>query len=404
MSLQILEIRKFPDETERSNPFRYLGFGLITLGILAFSLILHDQEGYGKDYSFSILAGGVLGFLMQRSRFCFFCNFKDFVLRKEAGGILGILSALTVSTIGYSVVFGAWIPSPESGYLPPNAFISPVHIHLILGGLIFGFGMSLSGSCISGHLYRVGEGSLGSWFALLGSVIGFIIGFATWNFFYLQWVSEAPVIWIPKHYGYGISLSLSLLVFFLSALWVSRKGNRIEGKYAPEFPKNILEGRWPGWIGGIGVGIVSFLYYLRVRPVGVTSELGRLSREFGNSLALVPKRLEGLDAIAGCATSSGGSQLLTINAVFVISLILGSFASAIGAGQFRFEIGDAPFVKILFSLFGGIFLGFGAMIAVGCTFGTFFSGISAQSLSGFVFAAGLIPGILAGLALLRIKI
>ncbi|WP_156844496.1 YeeE/YedE family protein [Leptospira wolffii] len=391
-------------QEERKKRLGYYGFGLIAFSILSFSYLLHIREGYGKDYSFSALTGGALGFIMQRSRFCFFCNFKDFILRKETEGILSILSALTVSTIGYGAIFGAWIPSPETGYLPPNAFISPVHIHLLLGGFAFGLGMSFSGSCISGHLYRIGEGSLGSWFALLGSGIGFILGFLSWNFFYLEWVAEAPIVWLPKHFGYAGSLLVCLGIFFFLAVWVARKGSGSKNAfyYAP-FPANLLERRWPAWVGGIGVGIVSLLYYFRVRPIGVTSEIGRLSRDFGNLLGVIPTRLEGLDSIAGCATTGEVSHLFTINAVFTLSLILGSFGSAIGAGQFRLNIGEAPFVKSLFSLSGGILLGWGAMVSVGCTFGTFFSGVSAQSLSGFVFAAGLIPGILSGLALLKTK-
>ncbi|WP_133124479.1 YeeE/YedE thiosulfate transporter family protein, partial [Leptospira saintgironsiae] len=203
---------------------RYLGFGIVSILLFYISYYLNEKEGYGRDFSFSVLAGGSLGFLMQRTRFCFFCNFKDFLIKKESTGLIGILTALAVSTIGYSIVFGAWIPDPNAGYLPPNAFISPVHIHLLLGGLAFGFGMSLSGSCISGHLYRIGEGSFSSWFALLGSGIGFILGFLSWNFIYIQWVSEANTIWIPKYLGYGLSTFLILGILFFLAVWISKKG------------------------------------------------------------------------------------------------------------------------------------------------------------------------------------
>ncbi|TGM94973.1 YeeE/YedE family protein [Leptospira licerasiae] len=383
----------------------YAGFFLVSILLFCFSYYLNETNEYGRDYSFSALAGGALGFLMQRSRFCFFCNFKDFLIKKESSGLLGILTAIAISTLGYSVVFGAWIPDPNASYLPPNAFIAPVHIHLLLGGLAFGFGMSLSGSCISGHLYRIGEGSFSSWFAIIGSGVGFILGFVSWNFIFIHWVSEADIIWLPKYLGYGLSTFIILGILFVLAVWISKKGKQPYDTFpsSPDFPKNIIEGRWPSWIGGIGVGILSFVYYLRVRPIGVTSELGRLSRELGNLLGIIPTRLEGLDTISGCITSADGAKFFTINAVFVLSLVLGSFGSALGSKQFSVSLGENPTFKAGISFFGGIFLGWGAMVSIGCTFGTFFSGISAHSLSGFVFAIGLIPGILAGLVLLKIK-
>ncbi|PJZ47583.1 hypothetical protein CH362_18415 [Leptospira saintgironsiae] len=218
---------------------------------------------------------------------------------------------------------------------------------------------------------------------------------------------EYPIVETAKAVKIPIRPVLSFLILgilFFLAVWISKKGKDPDTfRTSSNFPKNILEGRWPSWIGGIGAGVLSFVYYLRVRPVGVTSELGRLSREVGNLLQIIPTRLEGLDTISGCVTSAEGARFFTINAVFVLSLVFGSFGSAVGAKQFSFSLGENPGFKAGISLFGGIFLGWGAMVSIGCTFGTFFSGISAHSLSGFVFAIGLVPGILAGLALLKIK-
>ena len=58
-------------------------------------------------------------------------------------------------------------------------------------------GMAISGSCISAHLYRLGEGSPTAPFALAGTAVGFAAGFWSWNPLYLATVSAAPVVWLP---------------------------------------------------------------------------------------------------------------------------------------------------------------------------------------------------------------
>lgn len=376
--------------------------GILFVAVLSFAYWLHSAEGFGREFSVSVLAGSALGFVMQRSRFCFFCNFRDYYQGGDPRGTLGILSSLAVSVLGTFAVFDAWIPSPEAEYLPPNAFIGPVHVHLLLGGFSFGLGMLLSGSCISGHLYRIGEGSFGSVPALFGAGIGFILGFSTWNRLYGLWIADAPVIWLPHNLGYAGSAAVILAVLFAAALWVSKDGIPVSRGTDPsftnvrkKFPRVLFEGRWPSWIGGILVGVISVLYYLRVRPLGVTSELGRISRNAANHFGILPDRLYGLDAIAGCVTKAEAGSW-TINAVFVLSLVAGSFVSSFASSQFRPSVPEAPWHKIFLSWFGGILLGWGACVSIGCTFGTFFSGISAGSLSGFVFAFGLIFGILSG--------
>ena len=50
---------------------------------------------------------------------------------------------------------------------------------------------------------------------------------------------------------------------------------------------------------------------------------------------------------------------------------------------------------------GGVLMGFGAMLGLGCTIGTFLSGVMAFSLHGWVFAGGLMAGAFLGVKILR---
>lgn len=358
---------------------------------------LYGEDSASQTLGLSLAGGTLLGVLLQRSRFCFFCLTRDFVERRDPRGALGILAALAVGLTGYHLLFGAFTPDPFAGRLPPDAHIGPVSWVLVVAALVFGFGMAISGSCISAHLYRLGEGAFASLFALLGALLGFSLGFLAWNPLYLGALQEAPLVWLPAHLGYGGSLLLQLAVLGALAAWLLRYRTAAEPTTAETGLLDALFARrWPTWAGGLLIGFVAVLAYFRVGPLGVTAELGSLARTGADALGLLPERLEGLDSFAGCATAVKDS-LLSENGLFILGIVLGAWASALLAGDFR---PSRPGLKdSLRNFTGGILLGFGAMLALGCTVGTLLSGIMAGALSGWVFALFCLAGLLLGLKL-----
>lgn len=362
------------------------------------------MEAFGREPAFAWAAGAVFGLALQRSRFCFFCNLRDFVERREAGGVLAILLALAVGLAGYHVVTGAWIVDPSAGHLPPKAHVSPVGWNLALGGFVFGLGMAISGSCISAHLYRLGEGSMVCLFALAGLVPGFVAGFALWNPVYLSMVSGRPAVWLPAHMGFfgALILQLAVLGGLAAAAWKISPApegfSRLEPKNFGALARKVFVDRWPGWVGGLIIGLLSAVVLLRLEPLGVTSEFSRLARWMGDALGLLPARLEGLDAIRGCS-SRPVDGFLSRGGLFLAALVLAALASAVAAREFAWEW---PRPVVAFAAFGGgLLLGVGATWSLGCTIGTFLSGIHASALSGWVFGPAVVAGILAGLPLRR---
>jgi len=134
--------------------------GLIVILIIAFILNskIENLQG-GTALSLSLWLGIAFGAVLQRSRFCFYCLSRDFIELKNAKGLLGIVVALVVGTLGYHLIFGAFLIDPVAPRLPPNAHIAPVSWVLVLGSFSFGLGMAIAGSCISAQLYRLGEKS-----------------------------------------------------------------------------------------------------------------------------------------------------------------------------------------------------------------------------------------------------
>lgn len=371
--------------------------------LVAAALSISAIPGTGRALSLSLVFGAVLGVVLQRARFCFLCHARDFIDRRDPRGLLAILLALAVGTVGYHVFMSGWLTSPTPPRLPPDAHIGPVSWALALAGLAFGLGMAVSGSCISAHIYRLGEGSPASPFALLGTAAGFLAGFWTWNPLYSVVIAEAPVIWLPHYAGYGGSLALQLaaLAGLGALLWRHYPAAVAADGPRPPLPANLFvltgrwfDGRWPYWVGGLAVGVISFLVLARLKPLGVTSALGGGVRAMAGDIGLTPLRLNGLDGFAGCATTPGASWF-TANAALVIGLAAGGLAAALAAGQCKPR---PPGLRdILRGLTGGVLLGWGAMTGLGCTIGVVLSGTMAGAASGWVFAGFAFAGVWIGL-------
>lgn len=375
---------------------------LVATALWAWNL---SSDPAARNLTFSLLAGLGFGIILQRARFCFFCNFRDFIERREPGGVIAIVVALAAGTLLYTVVTMAWLPVPRADALPPNAHIGPVSPFLALAALVFGIGMSVSGSCLSGHFYRLGEGSPTAPFAIVGALAGFVLGFLTWNRIYLASVSESPVVWLPHALGYTGTLILTgLICAALIALVIALGRPSSPEALGPGLRaaiRAVFVTRWPPLVGGIAIGVLSAFYFLRVAPLGVTAELGSIARTAGAAYGFVPETLVGLDTLRGCATAVK-TALLSPNGLLVIGLILGSLASALAAGQFTpaWPTGS----QIVRGLSGGVLLGWGAMTALGCTVGVLLSGIHAGALSGWVFLIFCALGVwlgLRGIALFR---
>ncbi len=376
---------------------------LLFVGLVVSGFMLHRHEEYGRAGSWSLLSGAAFGYLLQRTRFCFLCNLGDWFLERKASGVLALLAALAVGAVGYAVIFGAWVPYPDAGFLPARAHIAPVGWHLVVGGLAFGFGMALSNSCLSAHFYRLGEGSVLSLLALVGAVGGFILGFRVWPFFYLRLMAESPVVWWPRSLGYAGSLALHLALLAGLALWAWFRG-RPETARAPMprswrgLARTLFVERWPGWLGGLGVGGLAAAVYLRGAPLGVTAELGRLARVLGTRMEWIPDRIIGLETLRGC-NPVPVAETLSPNALFVLGLITAALIGGLVAGQFQPK--KYKIRRLVLALIGGVLLGFGSLISLGCTIGTLLSGIHAMALSGWVFGAAMVAGVYFGLQLME---
>lgn len=82
-----------------------------------------------------------------------------------------------------------------------------------------------------------------------------------------------------------------------------------------------------------------------------------------------------------------------------LGVIAGALAATLLASGFKIKKIKSP-KQIVAAVLGGLMMGYGARIALGCNIGALYSGISSLALSGWVFAIGLFIGAILGSKLL----
>jgi uncharacterized membrane protein YedE/YeeE len=353
--------------------------GVIVLGLLGWAYLLSSNTETGGRASFSLLIGLALGIVFERGRFCFFCIFRDSIESRKNSGFLSVIVALAVGAIGYAIVFGMYLPDTSGEYLPPNAHIGPTSWVLAIAALAFGFGMALSGACISGHLYRIGQGSLRAIPALIGALIGFGLGFITWNTLYLRAIQDSPTLWLPHYIGYAGSLAVTLAVLGVIAYFLLKSNT----ESAPERASGlaILRSKFSPATTGLLVGVIGTIAYMRIEPLGVTRQLSAISRKEFDKQSLLPETINGLDTLAGCVGLV--TDTITNNGWLIIGFVIASFAGALSANRFKFEIPTLRNSST--ALIGGVLMGWGSMTALGCTVGVLLSSTQAFAVSGWIF-------------------
>ncbi len=146
----------------------------------------------------------------------------------------------------------------------------------------------------------------------------------------------------------------------------------LKDAYAKIFYKN-----WPVWLGGLLIGIVSVITFAWARPWGVVGGV----REW----------VDWLFYYLGIYSSHPVySPHLSSSSILTFGLIWGAFASALLSKQFAVK--TPPPFELVRGAIGGILMGIGAAMAMGCNVGGFFSATSALSLGGIAMMAGLSVG------------
>ncbi|MFA5809831.1 MAG: YeeE/YedE thiosulfate transporter family protein [Thermoleophilia bacterium] len=144
---------------EATSSSRNKVYALGVVGFLAILSILYYLSAPVYIYIIVYMwFGFIYGALQQYGRFCFASAWRDLIMVKVPRMFVGIMMGLMTLSI---ISAGLMVKYP-SFYHP-----SPIGLHEVIGGLIFGLGMVFAGGCATGSLYKTGEGNMVSLVVLL---------------------------------------------------------------------------------------------------------------------------------------------------------------------------------------------------------------------------------------------
>ncbi|MDA0301624.1 MAG: YeeE/YedE family protein [Chloroflexi bacterium] len=375
--------------------------------------------GAGTSLATFFAVGTAVGFTLQRARLCFVSAFRDLFMLHQGRTARGLLVGLGVGTLGFAMVMGTIVADPFAGRSPDDAHILPVGIATVIGGGLFGLGMVLAGGCVSGSLYRMGEGYVGSWVSMAGVMVGLYALNRTWNWWWDVSISTSPRVWFPANIGYtgAIVITLALLAAaYVGTLWWERKqafvANVTIRRAQPAPPASVADDvrvalrgvfrrEWSPLAGGVVLAMLNVLLFIKYRPLGVVGEISRWANDLGSAAGVPVAVQKGLEGLAGCAAAlTEGASWFTDGFMLNIGIIVGAFVAAVLARDFRLRVPRQP-QRYVQSLGGGVIMGYGAGLGLGCTLGAFYSAIPSLALNGWVYAVAMAGGALIGTRIIR---
>ncbi len=387
---------------------------LATVAVIAVIGVLLTRRGFNLGAYWFIGVG--FGLILQRSRLCFAGGFRDLIMSGDGRILRAILAGMAVATLGFALLMARFVPDPSFGQLPPGAHIQTAGLATLAGGLIFGVGMVLAGGCVSGTLWRMGEGYLNSWAAMAGVLVGLWAGAKTWTWWYDNDISKRTPTWLPAEIGMGpaILLVLALLgVLYAAILWWEMRSPRMPepaakrpapalslGDYLKHGWQRVFTGRgWSYLTGAVALAILGTFAYGLQAPLGVTGGLGLWGDKLAGLAGLGALPLKGADLLAGC-TPGNGATWLTIRTSTMTGLVIGAFLASVLSGEFRLRW-SRQWSRYPQVVAGGLLMGYASVLAVGCTVGAFFSSIPSLALSGWLFGLALFGGAFIGVKIVR---
>jgi len=163
------------------------------------------------------------------------------------------------------------------------------------------------------------------------------------------------------------------------------------------------QGFWPPLLAGIALGLTLLLsFVLTGHGLGATGFFTRFTAWFGASVA--PAAMQSNAYLSPLLEN--GKPLSDWITWQVLGVMLGALFASLSAGRFKFQIEGAAKAgssrtRLLLALAGGIFAGFGARMAGGCTSGMGLSGGATLAVAGFLFLGGFFAAGLAASYFLR---
>jgi uncharacterized membrane protein YedE/YeeE len=187
----------------------YIG-ALVFLGAIV-AAWFYAREAYARVGGL-LLCGIAFGIIIQRARFCFVRCFRDPMMTGEGDMVRAVAYSIAIGIIGFAALKWTGLRG-EYAYVTQTFWFGS-----LVGGLVFGFGMLISGGCGSGSVWRAGEGHV--------KLMVVVVFFAMTNSLFKTLINASQGFkefigsrfYLPDYIGYTWAVLLLLLIFFVYAL------------------------------------------------------------------------------------------------------------------------------------------------------------------------------------------
>lgn len=333
-------------------------------------------DTYGEPATAALIGlalGIAFGALVQRSGFCTRSALLDVTRLRDGRALALWLTGFAIAIFGTQLLF----TTGQIALAETRFFATPQSLSgAIIGGLVFGAGMVLTRGCTSRLLVLGSAGNLRAVFSIaiiaavawatiqgpltgLRDTVGGLLSSSAIGTNDLGFVS-------PFGTNTGLVIGTALLVLAIIAIWKSRLS-----------PVRIAQGVAIG-------GLIPAGWWL-------TYQLSQQVFE--------PIQAESLSFMRPLATtinfgaSGGAEEFLNLDTGLIAGTVVGALLAAIVFRSFRIQTFSEPGTPhVLRYVIGAVLMGFGGILAVGCTIGAGFTGGSALAITSLVGLAAMFAG------------
>jgi uncharacterized membrane protein YedE/YeeE len=346
----------------------------------------------------------VMGAVVNKTNFCTMGAVSDFVNMGDTGRLRAWLLAMAVAILGVTLLEYAGLLN-LSGSFPPYRNSNIVLAENILGGLMFGVGMTLASGCGNKCLVRIGGGNIKSIivFLIVGVLAYFMINpfpgsdKTIYSVLFYGWTSPMSVdVLKPQDIGSlvggsepsAMRLIVGVVVFLAMGHFIFK---------SKEFRSSA-----DNMIGGAVVGLAVLAAWFVSGNVIVDADGEILSlQQYYNQWDMLADSDAGKPAAgAMLATQSytfinpmgqalnylGGGldgSLMTFGVVAVFGVVAGSLIWSLISRSFRIEWFSSA-SDVANHVIGAVLMGIGGTLAMGCTIGQAVTGISTLAVGSIL--------------------
>lgn len=359
----------------------------------------------------------IMGAVANKTNFCTMGAVSDLVNMGDTGRIRAWILAMAVAMLGVAILEYNTTLSLDATR-PPYRGGNFAWLEYIIGGTLFGIGMTLGSGCGNKTLVRVGGGNIKSIFVFV--VISICAYFminpfpgsdkTLYSVLFYPWTNPTAVALTTKQdlggilggaenvgtmrLVLGIVVSLALMFFvFKSADFRSSFDNKLGGIviglavigawYVTGGLASItVDGETHSWVGYAGTDVWSMMPEADkgAAPSGVGVQSYTFINPIGEMSGYLANYVDGLRG-----------NTLTFGMMAVFGVIAGSFVWSILSKSFRIEW-FVDFRDFITHIIGGILMGIGGVLSLGCTIGQAVTGVSTLAVGSFLAFASIVFG------------